>query len=223
MLPTALLPAGELHIHARGSNGAESLSSVDKTVWAVRRTCPGTLLGVSTGACIERDEKRTRDCIAAWRELPDYASVNLSERDAPANIALLHSKGIGVEAGLATVADTERFVALAECRRALRILLLTRSGLDWTAKYSHIAEAVAALKCRQAYLDGELCAVRPDGTTSFAALQGHGVTPASLIYFAFDLLHLDGEDLTWLPLLKRKTRLEHLLQRTPPFVAIVAM
>jgi uncharacterized protein (DUF849 family) len=115
--------AGELHIHARGSDGAESLSSVDETVWAVRRTCPGTLLGVSTGTWIERDEKRTRDCIAAWRELPDYASVNLSERDAPAIIALLHSKGVGVEAGLATVADTERFVALAECRRALRILI----------------------------------------------------------------------------------------------------
>ena len=81
------------------------------------------LLGVSTGAWIEGDEKRTRDCIAAWRELPDYASVNLSEQDAPAVIALLHSKGIGVEAGLATVADAERFVALAECRRALRILI----------------------------------------------------------------------------------------------------
>jgi DNA ligase D-like protein (predicted ligase) len=96
--------------------------------------------------------------------------------------------------------------------------LLTRSGLDWTAKYPQIGGAVAALKCRQAYLDGELCAVRPDGTSSFAALQGHGVTPASLIYFAFDLLHLDGEDLTRLPLLERKTRLERLLQDTPPFV-----
>jgi uncharacterized protein (DUF849 family) len=115
--------AGELHIHARGPDGRESLSSVDETVVAVRRTCPGTLLGVSTGAWIEGDEKRTRDCIAAWRELPDYASVNLSEQDAPAVIALLHSKGIGVEAGLATVADAERFVALAECRRALRILI----------------------------------------------------------------------------------------------------
>jgi len=115
--------AGELHIHARGPDGRESLSAVDETVRAVRRTCPGTFVGVSTGVWIESDETRRRDCIAAWRELPDYASVNLSERDAPAVIGLLHSMGVGVEAGLATVADAERLVALADCRRALRILI----------------------------------------------------------------------------------------------------
>ena len=96
--------------------------------------------------------------------------------------------------------------------------LLTRSGLDWTEKYPTIANALAAFKCRQAYLDGELCAVRPDGTTSFANLQGHGQTPAALIYFAFDLLHLDGEDLTGLPLLERKAKLETLLRSAPPGV-----
>jgi uncharacterized protein (DUF849 family) len=110
--------AAELHIHPRGRDGRESLSSVDEMVRAVRRTCPGTFVGVSTGAWIEGDEKRTRDCISAWRLLPDYASVNLSEPDAPAVIALLHSIGVNVEAGLATVADAERFVALPDCRRA---------------------------------------------------------------------------------------------------------
>ena len=115
--------AAELHVHPRGRDGRESLSSVDEMVRAVRRTCPGTFVGVSTGAWIEGDEERTRDCIAAWRLLPDYASVNLSEPDAPAVIALLHSMGVGVEAGLATVADAERFVALPDCRRALRILI----------------------------------------------------------------------------------------------------
>jgi ATP dependent DNA ligase domain len=47
------------------------------------------------------------------------------------------------------------------------VRLLTRTGLDWTHKYSGIAAAVASLPARQAYLDGELCGVRPDGTTSF--------------------------------------------------------
>src|SRR5271156_1786524 len=93
--------------------------------------------------------------------------------------------------------------------------LLTRNGLDWTAKYPDIAAAIGALKCHQAYLDGELCAVRPDGTTSFSALQGHGDTPAELVYFAFDLLHLDGEDLAPLPLIERKARLEALLTDEP--------
>src|SRR5450756_1788541 len=93
--------------------------------------------------------------------------------------------------------------------------LLTRNGLDWTAKYPAIAAAFGALKCRQAYLDGELCAVRPDGTTSFSALQSHGGLSADLVYFAFDLLHLDGEDLMRLPLLERKGRLEALLKDAP--------
>src|SRR5712672_1097386 len=46
------------------------------------------------------------------------------------------------------------------------VRLLTRTGLDWTHKYPAIAAAVAALDAGQAYLDGELCGVRSDGTTS---------------------------------------------------------
>src|ERR1700733_14843371 len=97
-----------------------------------------------------------------------------------------------------------------------RSALLTRNGVDWTAKYPDIAAAIGALNCRQAYVDGELCAVLADGTTSFAGLQGHGDAPAELAYFAFDLLHLDGEDLMRLPLLERKARLEALLADAPP-------
>jgi ATP-dependent DNA ligase len=51
--------------------------------------------------------------------------------------------------------------------------LLTRTGLDWTHKYPGIAKAVAALNARQAYLDGELCGVGPDGITSFNIVQRH--------------------------------------------------
>jgi hypothetical protein len=58
----------------------------------------------------------------------------------------------------------------------------------------------------------------PDGTTSFAVLRGHGDAPAELMYFAFDLLHLDGEDLMRLPLLERKARLETLLIDAPPVI-----
>jgi uncharacterized protein (DUF849 family) len=115
--------AAELHVHARGPDGRESLSAVDATILAVRRACPGTLVGVSTGAWIEKDEARTRGAIAGWRELPDYASVNLSEEDAPAIIELLHERGVGVEAGLASVADAERFVGLPDHARVLRILI----------------------------------------------------------------------------------------------------
>jgi uncharacterized protein (DUF849 family) len=58
-----------------------------------------------------------------WRELPDYASANLSEPDAPVVMELLRGRGVGVEAGLASVADANRFVKLAHCDRVLRILI----------------------------------------------------------------------------------------------------
>jgi uncharacterized protein (DUF849 family) len=135
--------AAELHIHARGADGQETLSAVDATVLAVRRACPGTLVGVSTGAWIEKDEARTRDAIAGWRELPDYASVNLSEKDAPAIIALLHQRGIGVEAGLASAADAERFVSLPDHGRALRILI--EIGEQDFAVARQVADGIAAV------------------------------------------------------------------------------
>jgi ATP-dependent DNA ligase len=51
------------------------------------------------------------------------------------------------------------------------VKLLTRTGLDWTDKYPAIANAVAALDARQAYLDGELCGIGPDGIPSFNIVQ----------------------------------------------------
>ncbi len=115
--------ANELHFHPRDGDGRESLFAVDDAVSAMRAACPGTLIGVSTGAWIEGNEALTRECIEGWQELPDYASVNLSERDAPAIIETLHRIGVGVEAGLATVADAERFVLLPDPHRVVRILV----------------------------------------------------------------------------------------------------
>jgi hypothetical protein len=51
------------------------------------------------------------------------------------------------------------------------VRLLTRTGLDWTRKYPPIAAALKNLPVGAAYLDGELCGVRPDGTTSFDMIQ----------------------------------------------------
>ena len=96
------------------------------------------------------------------------------------------------------------------------VRLLTRSGLDWTHKYPQIAANVAALAARQAYLDGELCGVRADGITSFSMIQlaSDAGNAAGLVFFLFDLLYLDGDDLTARPLLERKERLARLLSST---------
>jgi uncharacterized protein (DUF849 family) len=114
--------ANELHIHPRGLDERESLGHVDQLMRGIRQVCPGTLVGVSTGAWIENDIELTRERIAAWSVLPDYASVNLPEADAPAIFSLLSKKGVGIEAGLATVADAKRFVTLPECNRVFRVL-----------------------------------------------------------------------------------------------------
>jgi ATP-dependent DNA ligase len=86
------------------------------------------------------------------------------------------------------------------------VLLLTRNGLNWTHKYPQIASALASLPARQAYLDGELCGVRADGITSFSMIQtaSDAGNAAGLVFFLFDLLHLDGEDLGPRPLIERK-------------------
>jgi uncharacterized protein (DUF849 family) len=117
--------AAEVHLHARGPDGRESLSpaAMDETVSAVRHACPGTLIGVSSGAWIERDEQRTLAAIDGWRELPDYAPVNLSEPAAAAVIERLRRRGVAVEAGLASVADAERLAALNLGGLALRMLI----------------------------------------------------------------------------------------------------
>ena len=93
------------------------------------------------------------------------------------------------------------------------VRLLTRNGLNWTGKYPQIAGAVSSLHARQAYLDGELCGVRPDGITSFSMIQlaSDAGNAAGLVFFLFDLLHLDGEDLSARPLIERKVRLAGLL------------
>ncbi len=117
--------AHELHIHIRRDDGSETLDPAvaDGIIRDIRQSLPGTLVGVSTGAWIEKDDRLRLAMIDGWNELPDYASVNLSEEDAPAVIGLLNRRGIGVEAGLATVADVERFIALGLASKSFRILV----------------------------------------------------------------------------------------------------
>lgn len=96
-----------------------------------------------------------------------------------------------------------------------KVKLLTRTGLDWTERFGErIANALAALPCKAALIDGEVVALGENGISSFSALQAalsEGKT-ANLFFFAFDLLHLDGANLQSEPLLARKEQLEELLK-----------
>jgi DNA ligase D-like protein (predicted ligase) len=93
------------------------------------------------------------------------------------------------------------------------VQLLTRTGLDWTAKSPAAVAALANVNLKTAYIDGELCGIDETGLPSFAHTQAatDGERGARLVYYAFDLLHLDGRDVSALPLLERKALLEPLV------------
>ena len=89
----------------------------------------------------------------------------------------------------------------------------TRTGLDWSHRFQPIVDALARSVPGAALIDGEVVALDASGRPSFQALQaslkeGSG----TLAYFAFDLLSVDGEDLTGLGNLQRKERLAALMQ-----------
>jgi len=93
------------------------------------------------------------------------------------------------------------------------VALKTRKALDWTDKFPNIATAAAKLP--DCIIDGEIVALNAKGDPDFSAMQAalsDGDTDG-LIYFAFDLLFFDGEDLRKLPLTMRKQRLEALLKK----------
>lgn len=94
------------------------------------------------------------------------------------------------------------------------VRLLTRSGLDWTDRFgSALPETLAGLPCETALIDGEVVALGESGVSSFGALQqalSEGRSEA-LVFYAFDCLYLDGQDLRADPLIARKERLEGLL------------
>jgi ATP-dependent DNA ligase len=93
--------------------------------------------------------------------------------------------------------------------------LLTRTGVDWTAKYPSVIAALSNLKT--AYLDGELCGVDDAGLPSFAQTQAasDGERGVHVVYYAFDLLHIGGHDVSNLPLVERKALLGPLVVGKP--------
>jgi len=100
------------------------------------------------------------------------------------------------------------------------VSLLTRRGHDWTDRFPTIREAAKALRVDTALIDGE-AVVEVGGIPNFSALQaalgaregpGHKAAHEA-VFYAFDLLHLDGADLGGTPLVERKQALAPLVER----------
>lgn len=93
----------------------------------------------------------------------------------------------------------------------------TRSGLDWSQRFPSILSDARKLQVRSALIDGEAVVVDADGRSNFQALQNAlKGAPATIDFYAFDLLQLDGEDLTRRPLLERKEKLAAILPSDNP-------
>ncbi|CDX63185.1 DNA ligase D [Mesorhizobium plurifarium] len=98
------------------------------------------------------------------------------------------------------------------------VRLFTRAGLDWTEKFEGpITAALAKLKCRDAIIDGEVVVLADNGVSSFPLLQADLSARRAdrMIYYVFDLMRLDGEDLRREPLVERKQALAELLGEQP--------
>jgi bifunctional non-homologous end joining protein LigD len=93
-----------------------------------------------------------------------------------------------------------------------RVALYSRNGKIISHSYIEVAKALEGVK-GDAVIDGELVAIGKDGVSHFQLLQNALRHEAKLLYFAFDLMFADGEDLRGLPLLERKKRLKAILPR----------
>ncbi len=91
--------------------------------------------------------------------------------------------------------------------------LTSRNANDLTARFPGVAkELEKALKTPDCVVDGEVCALDDAGRSSFSAMQqGEAGTP--MVFYAFDVLEIEGEGLVDLPLVERRKRLERLLDR----------
>jgi bifunctional non-homologous end joining protein LigD len=91
--------------------------------------------------------------------------------------------------------------------------VFTRNGYDWSDRYPGIVRAAAKLHCQSAIIDGEAVVQDGNGTSDFEALSSAlRRQPSSIILYAFDLLHLDGNYLRHQTLTERRAKLRNLIR-----------
>ena len=92
--------------------------------------------------------------------------------------------------------------------------LRTRNGKDWTDRFPSLIGALEILKANSAVVDMEAVVLDDQGKSNFQKLQaalGELGNPNAIVAYVFDVLHLNGKDLTKLPLSERKEMLQNLL------------
>jgi uncharacterized protein (DUF849 family) len=113
-----------LHLHPYGDEGRQTFDAdpCAAAIRAVRAVCPGIPISLSTSEEIEPDPERRSALVAGWTELPELVTANQGEDGILDLCALLGERGVGIEAGLLSLADAHAFVAsgvAGHCVRAM--------------------------------------------------------------------------------------------------------
>jgi bifunctional non-homologous end joining protein LigD len=185
-----------------------------KRVWHSNRTADDNVKAGATRGHVRPDKrgrekkagaksKSTKKKSAHSATLPDFV---------PPSLGTLHDK-VPNAAGWVHEIKFDGYRIQARLDRG-KVKLLTRKGLDWAARFPNVAADVARLQADTALIDGEIVVENDRGLSVFSMLQAalSNGDRDSFVYYVFDLLHLNGEDLSRLPLLERKAALKELLE-----------
>jgi DNA ligase D-like protein (predicted ligase) len=129
----------------------------------------------------------------------------------PMAAALVDQLPVGEEWLYEAKFDGYRAIAVKEGKT---VRIFSRKGNDLTSDYPHVKTAVLGLKAERATIDGEIVAFDEHGRPSFQQLQHRTAKGTAIRFFAFDLLHLNGKDVSGEPLSRRKHRLEQLVRNS---------
>jgi bifunctional non-homologous end joining protein LigD len=96
------------------------------------------------------------------------------------------------------------------------VRLLSRNRTIFNDSYPQLIDALKLLPAKNVIIDGEIAALDSEGKSSFQLLQSYGISKRTpLVYYAFDLLLLEGTDLRSRPLVERRKLLAKLLKKAP--------
>jgi len=198
-----LIKENDSEARADSSNGdfLESLSSSVKSGRSMHEIAEGTVPAPGKKPAAADGALATKNLKLLMERYPEVQLATLVDQP-PQGTEWLHELKF----------DGYRLLAFVS-HGAVR--LRTRNGKDWTDSFPSLTDALRKVKVKDAVLDMEAVILDSEGKSSFQALQaalGEGGNNKRIVAYVFDLLHLDGKDVTKLPLIERKEKLKPLFQ-----------
>jgi bifunctional non-homologous end joining protein LigD len=192
--------------------GIEEISAASDRQWQSNRSVAAN---VKAGAIKKIRPRRVKSVaptgVSGARRAPLPALIN------PTLATLVEAAPTGADWIHEVKYDGYRILArLHRGNKGVDVRMYSRNGKDWTERFASIADELRRVEAKTAWLDGEICALDERGHSVFQRLQNALSTAATgrLLYFAFDLLYLDGYDLSGVVLSQRKRLLELLLEKS---------